>query len=760
MLVEAFALVREAANRTLKQRPFDEQIMGGVALFEGAVVEMKTGEGKTLTATFPAFLHGLTGKGVHIVTVNDYLAELHAVWMGQIYDALGLSVSCILHEASFRYDPSVVAREPAADEERDTEGAFKVVHEFLRPISRREAYRTDITYGTNHEFGFDYLRDNLVYRAEQIAQRDPYFAIVDEVDNILIDEARTPLIISGPDEDAGAMYKEFARIAPRFAKDADYTVDEKRRQVMLTEQGIDILEKILGRDIYRDSNLLLIHHFEQSLRAEVLYHRDHDYVVKDGEVIIVDEFTGRMLHGRRFSEGLHQALEAKERVRIQQESRTYATITLQNYFRMYPILSGMSGTALTSAEEFHKVYGLDCVGIPTHQPMIRADLPDKVFMSEAVKLRALVKEIKERHDRGQPLLVGTISIQKNEYLSALLKREGIPFQLLNAKQHEQEGAIIAQAGRPGAVMVATNMAGRGVDIILGGNPPDAAAGDAVRGAGGLHVIGTERHESRRIDNQLRGRSGRQGDVGSSQFFVSLDDDLMRIFGSDRLRSIAARLGLPADSDVELESRFVSSAIDAAQRKVEGINFDIRKHVLEFDDVLNRQRTNFYQRRRQMLVADTPAVLAQIRTLVATVVHNACASLGTEAGADRMVSLFPFVAFPGEVKERIAQAIPEGNGETECGAFLNAELEKKVAALGDGAGEFVRSIALQVMDGLWMIHLEYMESLREAVGLRVYGQRDALVEYRTEGHRAFRGLVDTMEFNTVALIFRAEIPHAR
>ncbi|KKU38241.1 MAG: Protein translocase subunit SecA [Candidatus Azambacteria bacterium GW2011_GWF2_46_32] len=608
LLPEAFALARESAKRTLGQRHYDVQLIGGIVLHQGKIAEMKTGEGKTLVATLPAYLNALTGRGVHVVTVNDYLARRDAVWMGQIHHALGLSVSCINHEASYLYDPShrhAEAKGDVQDEHdaaRDTLGGFKIVHEYLRPCSRKEAYAADVLYGTNNEFGFDYLRDNMAYGIDDIVQREHYYAIVDEVDSILIDEARTPLIISAPDEESTKMYEQFSKIVPRLAENADYNIDEKMRAVSLTDEGIGKIEKILGVDNIYDIGgaglgLRYVHHLEQALRANVLFKLDRDYVVRNGEVIIVDEFTGRMMPGRRYSEGLHQAIEAKEGVRVQRESRTLASITFQNYFRLYGKLAGMTGTAQTSAEEFHKVYNLEVAVVPTNKPMIRDDKQDGIYKTDKGKFEALVREIKKNSEIGRPVLVGTISIEKNERLSAMLRREGIEHELLNAKNHEREASIIAQAGRPGAVTIATNMAGRGVDIILGGNPPLPDEAKKVREAGGLLVFGTERHEARRIDNQLRGRAGRQGDPGASQFLVSLEDDLMRIFGSEKIKGMMDLLGLPEDQPIE--NKMISRALEAAQSKIEGFHFDARKHVLEYDDVMNRHREVAYKMRRRI-----------------------------------------------------------------------------------------------------------------------------------------------------------------
>jgi len=605
ILPEAFAATREVSRRTLGQRHFDVQLLGGIILHQGKIAEMRTGEGKTLVATLPAYLNAISGQGVHVVTVNDYLSRRDAVWMGQIYNALGLTVGCTNHEASYIYDSAhrspVRASESddKLDKERDITGAFHVVHEFLKPCSRKEAYAADITYGTNNEFGFDYLRDNIAYNVGDVVQRGYNFAVVDEIDSILIDEARTPLIISAPSADSDQFYIMFSKIAEKMNADEDFIVDEKMKAVSLTEKGIEKAEKALGvGNIYTEKGIKYVHHLETAIRAKALFHLDKDYVVKNNEIIIVDEFTGRMMPGRRWSEGLHQAVEAKEKVQVQKESRTLASITFQNYFRLYGKLAGMTGTALTSAEEFHKVYKLETVSIPTNKPLARRDKPDLVFQTVKGKFQALAGKIKEVHQTGQPILVGTVSIDKNEYLSALLKKEGVPHTVLNAKHHEKEGEIVAQAGRKGGVTIATNMAGRGVDIVLGGNPPVAGEAEEVRKSGGLFVLGTERHEARRIDNQLRGRSGRQGDPGETQFYISLEDDVMRVFGSDRIKGLMGRLGIPEDQPIE--NRMLSKAIESAQSKIEGFNFDARKHLLEYDDVLNKQRKAIYTKRREML----------------------------------------------------------------------------------------------------------------------------------------------------------------
>ena len=609
---EAFALVREVAKRTLNQRPFDVQLMGGLVLHEGAIVEMATGEGKTLAAVAPVYVNALTGDGVHVITVNDYLAQRDAVWMGQIYNFLGLSVSCLTHDAAFLYDPTY-QQSVLLDKERDITGNFLVQKEFLKPIPRKEAYKADITYGTNHEFGFDYLRDNLVTTKEAQVQRNHNFVVIDEVDSILIDEARTPLIISAPDTESSSFYKVFARVVRNLEKDKDFLLEEKRRSVDITDAGIDKVEAMLNvKNLYGQENIRLVHFLEECLRAEVLFKKDKDYVEKNGEIIIVDEFTGRLMHGRRFSGGLHQAIEAKEGVSIKQEFRTLARVSIQNYFRLYKKISGMTGTATTSGEEFHKVYGLKVYSIPTNKPLVRLDSHDLIYKNEEAKFRALVEDIKERNKRGQPILVGTTSISKNELLSSYLKSAGLDHEILNAKNHEREGQIIAQAGKKNAITVATNMAGRGVDIILGGNPPDPLEIQRVRDLGGLHVIGTGRHDARRIDNQLRGRSGRQGDPGSSQFFLSLEDDILRIFGGDRIKNMMTSFNLP--EDMPIESRLVSKAVAQAQAKVEGFNFDARKHLLEFDDVLNKQRSAFYEKRQKMLSEKTSLVHLQILDL--------------------------------------------------------------------------------------------------------------------------------------------------
>ncbi len=719
ILPEAFALVREAARRTLRQRHFDVQLLGGMALNSGAIAEMRTGEGKTLVATLPAYLNALSGKGVHIVTVNDYLSRRDAVWMGQIYDALGLSVAVINHEASFMYDPTAKVADSSeeADKERDQLGAFKVVHEFLRPCTRREAYAADITYGTNVEFGFDYLRDNLEYQPDRLRQRDFNYAVVDEIDSILIDEARTPLIISAPTRDAEGTYKQFASLVSGFTEDTtdsgknpsgtkgDYTIDEKRRAITLTSDGITKAEKALGiENIYTDAGIKSVHHLETAVKAKALYHVNKEYVVKGDEIVIVDEFTGRLQPGRRWSEGLHQAIEAKEGVKIQQESRTFATVTYQNFFRMYPKLSGMTGTAATSAEEFFKVYGLDVYTVPTNVPVVRQDSNDQIFRTEAGKFKAIARRVKELHTKGQPVLIGTVSIEKNELLSQFLRSEGIQHTILNAKPEyaEREGETVAQAGRKGGVTIATNMAGRGVDIKLGGAPNTPELYEEVKKLGGLFVLGTERHEARRIDNQLRGRSGRQGDPGETQFFVSLEDNLMRVFASDMMKNVMGRLNIPEDQPIE--HRMISRSLESAQEKIEGFNFDARKHVLEFDDVINHQRTTIYGQRRTILLGSLDDVQAELDLMV----------LG-DAGAEAVI------------KEKIAQFGRE--------AFLNA----------------ARIVLLQTIDMYWVEHLEVMDYTRSSVNLRAYGQRDPLVEYKKEGLRLYKEMQAAMHGQFIRIL---------
>ena len=720
----AFAVVREASRRTLGQRHFDVQLLGGMILHNGDIAEMRTGEGKTLVATLPAYLNALTGKGVHIVTVNDYLSRRDGVWMGQIYDSLGMSVGVINHEASYLYDSSQVPDEARAKDDamRDQVGGFKVMHDYLRPCTRREAYSADITYGTNNEFGFDYLRDNIEYETDKLRQRLPQksglvtpeqdkarlrsgelrrseggfnYAIVDEIDSILIDEARTPLIISAPISDAEHLYDRFAGIARGLVKEEDYSVEEKHKQIILTDKGIEKAQKELGiENIYTEAGIKYAHHLETAVRAKALYERDKDYVVKEGEIVIVDEFTGRLQPGRRWSEGLHQAIEAKEGVAVQQESRTFASITFQNYFRLYKKLSGMTGTALTSSEEFYKVYGLNTVVVPSNKPSARKDHEDLIFQTEAGKYKAVARKVKELHQKGQPVLVGTVSVEKNELLSAHFKQEGIPHEVLNAKNHEREGEIIAQAGRYGGVTIATNMAGRGVDIKLGGNPCSDEEYEKVKSQGGLFVLATERHEARRIDNQLRGRSGRQGDRGETQFFVSLEDSLMRIFASDIIKRVMGSFKIPEDEPIY--NSMITKALEKAQTRIEELNFDSRRHVLSYDDVLNVQRQSIYTRRRALLVGSSKEVEEELSRIA-------------------------------ESDEKLTQVI-----------------DAKKKERGDAFLEQARRVLLQTVDFLWVDHLEAMEYLRSSVNLRAYGQRDPLIEYKKEGLKLFQTMETTYE----------------
>ena len=773
LLPEAFACVREAAQRVLGQRHFDVQLVGGIVLHQGQIAEMRTGEGKTLTATSPVYLNALPGKGVHVVTVNDYLARRDTIWMGKVYHALGLTVGCINHEVAYVYDPAVTNEDASLMN--------------LRLVPRVEAYKADITYGTNNEYGFDYLRDNMVWREEQMVQRDLNYTIVDEVDSILIDEARTPLIISAPAEEATDKYYDAARFVATIQENTDYNVDEKLRAATFTEDGITKAEQFFNlKNLYAEGGYDMIHILESALKARTLFIRDKQYVVKDGEVIIVDEFTGRMMPGRRYSEGLHQAIEAKENVKIQRESLTLATITFQNYFRLYKKLSGMTGTAATEAEEFSKIYNLEVTTIPTHRPMVRNDMGDKVYKSEMGKFQAVVKHIKELHEAGQPVLVGTISIEKNEVLGELLQREGIPHEILNAKNHAREAQIIAQAGRKGAVTIATNMAGRGVDIILGGNPPEAGEAEFVKKAGGLFVLGTERHESRRIDNQLRGRAGRQGDEGESQFYVSLEDDLMRIFGGDRVKNLMEKLGLP--EDMPIENKMVSRSIEQAQKKVEGNNFDIRKHLVEYDDVLNKQREAIYARRRAILKAAV-ANPAELKSQVQAIIEEEIAQMvafhtaledeskwNLEEIYEAIHSMFPV---PKEVRKKLDD-IETQAGDASADAVARDkiinylislahkfydEVEKAITAQARQLAiptadsimrEAEKSLSLRAIDSLWVKHLTTMDYLRGSIGLQSYGQRDPLVEYKRQAFRMYKDLLASIRREVAYNIFKVGV----
>ncbi|MBW1708624.1 MAG: preprotein translocase subunit SecA [Deltaproteobacteria bacterium] len=714
LLPEAFAVVREASVRTLGMRHFDVQIIGGIVLHEGKIAEMKTGEGKTLAATLPVYLNALTGKGVHVVTVNDYLARRDAEWMGAIYKFLGLSVGVIVHD--------------------------------MNDADRRESYASDVTYGTNNEFGFDYLRDNMKFSLDDYVQREYYFCIVDEVDSILIDEARTPLIISGPSDESTELYYRINQVIPKLKAVEDYTIDEKARTSTLTEEGISHAEKILKIDnLYDPKYLEILHHLNQALKAHALFKRDVDYIVKSGEVIIVDEFTGRLMPGRRYSDGLHQALEAKEGVKIEHENQTLASITFQNYFRMYDKLSGMTGTADTEAAEFRKIYNLDVVVVPTNEEMIRVDYPDVIYRSEKEKFNAVVEEIAELNAIGRPVLVGTISIEKSELLSKMLKRKGIPHNVLNAKHHEKEAEIVAQAGQMGGVTISTNMAGRGTDIVLG---------EGVADLGGLHILGTERHESRRIDNQLRGRSGRQGDMGTSRFYLSLEDDLLRIFGAEHIQGIMSRLGM--DNGEPIENKLVTRAIENAQRKVEGHHFDIRKHLLEYDDVMNQQRDVIYRQRRNILAGENlkDEIFEMIEDLVDGVIENFtdeksyAEEWDLKALEDVVFELFGLRLDFGPVedltqdglREKILDQVREAyqKKEEEFGAPIMRELE--------------HFILLQSLDNQWKDHLLSMDHLKEGIGLRGYGQRDPLREYQKEGYEVFMEMVERIKAESISLLF--------
>ncbi|MFC1700653.1 preprotein translocase subunit SecA [Patescibacteria group bacterium] len=755
LISEAFAVVREAAKRTLGQRHFDVQLLGGIVLHKGQIAEMKTGEGKTLAATLAIYLNSLTERGVHVITVNDYLARRDTNWMGAVYNLLGVSCACLNHEKAYLYDPHTG---PDANE-------VTVEMENLKEVPRKEAYSADITYGTNNEFGFDYLRDNMAPSLEMMVQREqgPYFAIVDEVDSVLIDEARTPLIISAPDAESTKMYEKFAKIVPQLKENTDYNIDEKMRTATLTEEGIAKVEKILGMgNIYEEGGIRIVHHLEQALRAQVMFIKDRHYVVKDGQVIIVDDFTGRLMPGRRYSDGLHQALEAKEGVNVQQESRTLASITFQNYFRMYEKLSGMTGTAVTSAEEFGKVYELEVIVIPTNNPLARQDAQDAVYKTENGKWKAIVREIKKRHEIGQPILIGTVSIEKNELLSKYLKKEGISHQVLNAKYHEQEARIISQAGRKGAVTVATNMAGRGVDIVLGGKGENCQQEHSeVIQAGGLCVIGTERHEARRIDDQLRGRSGRQGDPGYSQFFVSLEDDLMRIFGGEKVQSMMNALKLSEDQPIE--NKLISRAIEAAQAKIEGYNFDARNHVLEYDDVMNKQREVIYKKRREVLASENlqPQILEMIDNEIKKVVKfhtqaNDSKDWNYKEIGEVMRSIF-------STPDGFEKKLLEIKDQEEIYKYL-LDLSKeaynsKEKELDKNIRQLEKFVALRNIDMLWMDHIDNMSHLRDSVRLRAYGQKDPLVEYKREGISLFQRLLDSIQSNIVNMIYKFSIAPA-
>jgi preprotein translocase subunit SecA len=719
LLPEAFAVVREASRRVLAMRPFDVQLVGGIVLHEGKIAEMKTGEGKTLVATMPVYLNALTGRGVHVVTVNDYLARRDAEWMCSLYKFLGMSVGSILHG--------------------------------MNDAERRQAYAADVTYGTNNEFGFDYLRDNMKFESKDFCQRDFHYAIVDEVDSILIDEARTPLIISGPADISTVLYHKVNQILPRFKSETHYTVDEKARAVSMTEEGVAQGEKLLGIDnLYDPQNIEWLHHLNQALKAHVLFKKDVDYIVHNGEVVIVDEFTGRTMPGRRYSDGLHQALEAKEGVKIERENQTLASITFQNYFRMYEKLAGMTGTADTEAAEFRKIYNLEVAVVPTHQNMIRIDYADVVYKNTKAKFRAVVQEIKNLHEKGQPVLVGTINIDISEMLSKMLQAQSVPHSVLNAKHHEMEAEIVAEAGQKGKVTIATNMAGRGTDIKLG---------QGVADLGGLHILGTSRHESRRIDNQLRGRSGRQGDPGSSRFYLSLEDDLLRIFGSDRISGIMDKLGM--EEDEPIEHTMISRAIENAQRKVEGHNFDIRKHLLEYDDVMNKQREVIYNQRREVLNSDSVKeiildMLAEQADLLAreTVVDKVPPEEWDWQGlAARMLAQFGVVFDLNEEQRNLdGDQLSEHLVETLTKAYDRKEQDVGAPTMR----HLERMILLQIVDTHWKEHLLNMDHLKEGIGLRGYGQKNPLDEYKREGFNMFLALMDTIKEQAVKTLFRVRL----
>lgn len=765
LLPEAFAAVREAAKRTIGQRHYDVQLIGGMVLHQGRIAEMKTGEGKTLVATLPLYLNALTGRGCHLVTVNDYLARRDPYWMGPIYHALGVTVASIYPQQ----DPDEHAPSRLYDPDYDS-GNDRWRH--FRPVSRREAYRADITYGTSSDFGFDYLRDNMVVDTSQRVQAALNYAIVDEVDNLLIDEARTPLIISGAAEEAGQSYQTFARLVPRLRPDQDYIVDEKERSVNLTDAGISHIENMLGRDgllkspnLYDPANFALTRYLDNALKAYTLFKRDRDYVVKDGQVIIVDEFTGRLMFGRRYSEGLHQAIEAKEHVKVQRESMTFATITIQNYFRMYRKLSGMTGTALTEAEEFHKIYRLEVVVIPTHEPMIRVDHPDQIYRDETAKFKAVVREIEQMHAENRPVLIGTVSIEKSEQLSDLLKKKDISCQILNAKRHEKEAAIIARAGEPEAVTVATNMAGRGVDIVLGGSPDSSEDPNwqqrhqKVVGAGGLHIIGTERHEARRIDNQLRGRAGRQGDPGSSRFFVSLEDDIMRRFGGERIKSFMNWAGM--DEDTPIENKLINKTISDVQKRVEGYHFDLRKHLVEYDDVVNKQRELIYGERNKILEgADLrDNILSMVKAEIDRAVDTHLADehgIGWDTGAllADVSSLFPLP--PDFTAESVAGMKSEQVKERLASLAETLYRAREQETGPENTRALERLVMLRTIDSLWVEHLTMMENTRLQAVWQTLRQTRAVDAYKREGYQQFQILLDTIQHDVARTIFHVNI----
>ncbi len=739
ILPEAFAAAREAAWRTIKQRHYDVQILGGIVLHQGKVAEMRTGEGKTLTATLAMYLNALEGKGAHLVTPNDYLAKRDAQWMGQIYDALGLTIGCIQHDSAFQFDRDFENDDPRLER--------------LRPVSRREAYECDITYGTNNEFGFDYLRDNMAPDMQYVVQRDLHYCIVDEVDNILIDEARTPLIISGQADEDVDRYYQFAQIVRQLYENRHFEVDLKRKSATLTDEGIDRVESLLGigdgESLYDDRYQEYTHYLEQALKAQALFRKDRDYIVRDGEVIIIDEFTGRQMEGRRFSEGLHQAIEAKENVRVQRETVTEATITFQNYFRLYDKLAGMTGTAETEADELYTIYGLEVVVLPTNKPMIREDHGDQIYRTELGKFKAVVAEIKRLHEIGRPVLVGTTSIEKSEILSEMLRRSGIRHNVLNAKQHEREAEIVMHAGERGAVTIATNMAGRGTDIVLG---------EGVKELGGLHIIGTERHESRRIDNQLRGRAGRQGDPGSSRFYLSLEDDLMRRFANERVGGLMERLGV--DDDMPIEHGLITKSIEGAQTKVEGHNFDIRKHVVEYDDVMNRQREIIYARRKKILEGDDmrdqmlDMIANQIEMLVDA---NWPDDRSDVPQRDEIVAAYLGIVPMSDITEADIDSLNRDEIVDLLVEDADIHYSKREEELGEELMRKIeRALMLNVIDQLWRQNLTQMDDMRQGIGLQAYAQRDPLVEYKTRGYEMFQQLTNNIEYDIVHKIYGVNV----
>jgi preprotein translocase subunit SecA len=732
ILPDAFAVIREAASRAIGQRHFDVQLISGMAIHEGSVAEMKTGEGKTLMSTAPVYLNALTGKGVHVVTVNDYLAQRDAGWMGQIFDFLGMSTGAIIADESYIFDASFINKNHSDK---------RMQH--LKPCTRQEAYAADVTYGTNNEFGFDYLRDNMVRELDQLRQRELHFAIVDECDSILIDEARTPLIISAPAATSGNAYAQFAKVARQLKADKHFEIDEKRKAVILTDDGVEHVEKLLGIDhLYGSDNIRTIYHLDQALKAQALFKKDKDYVItSDGEVVIVDEFTGRLLKGRRYNEGLHQAIEAKEGVEVQEESMTLATITFQNYFRLYDKLSGMTGTAETESEEFHQIYKLDVLQIPSNRPLIRVDRPDRIYKTEKGKFQAIAKEIKVLHQKGQPVLIGTVSIEKNEELGRLLSKAGVPHQVLNAKNNEKEADTVAKAGQKGAVTLATNIAGRGTDIVLD---------EEVKKLGGLFVLGSERHESRRIDNQLRGRSGRQGDPGVTQFFVSTEDDLMRIFGGERIASVMERLNV--DDETPIENRIISKSLEGAQKKVEGHNFDQRKNVVQYDDVMNRHRKATYAMRREILHQTdiSKRIKLYIEEEVKALANSELAT--TDKYEALLKEVFPF----SETTLDELFDTPAENFEQALLEQAKKLYEERTETFGvEAMRKIERDIYLQILDNLWMQHLENMDHLREGIHWISVGQRDPLVEYRRQGQHMFEEMQDELRHDVMRAVFNAE-----